>query len=171
MIPNSASDWLLRAAILLARISFISKPKTVRYHSLSDSIIQVCEPEFTPAGALSPGMSTSFTLKFKNSANEIIHGFVKFETPNGFFQVPVSAMPPKVDPTLSPKSIDFRRQQTGEKMLRIIELENHGALRGKYEMTLELDDEAEHEDMIEELRYASVHTSMDRLNRPWTVSN
>ena len=152
MMLNFASHWPMKAAILLATNCFISKPNTVRYHSLSDSIIQVCEPEFTPAGALSPGMSTSFTLKFKNSANEIIHGFVKFETPNGFFQVPVSAMPPKVDPTLSPKSIDFRRQQTGEKMLRIIELENHGALRGKYEMTLELDDEAEHEDMIEELR-------------------
>jgi hypothetical protein len=125
---------------------------SIRFNSLSPSLRQVCTPLFTPAGPLSPGMSTIFKLAFSSPVNdEVIQGTVKFETPSGFTEISVSAVPPRVHPILTPKSIDFRSQETGENINRIIQLENKGALPGKFEMKIELANDCEYEEMLEEL--------------------
>ena len=47
--------------------------------------------------------------------------------------------------------IDFGTQQTGEEMSRVIQLENKGALTGKFDMRIELDPECVQTDMLYEL--------------------
>ena len=97
-------------------------------------------------------MSTVFKLAFSSPVNDdVIEGSVKFETPSGFTEIAVSAVPPRVHPILTPSSIDFRTQETGENIKRIIQLENKGALPGKFEMKIEVGDDCECEEMLDEL--------------------
>ena len=120
--------------------------------SFSDNLKQICEAMFTPAGALSPGMSTSFRLGFISDNNiDEISGSVKFETPSGFVDIPVLARPPKVEPQITTKAIDFGTQQTGEEASKVIHLENLGALTGQFDLRIELDPECTQTDMLYEL--------------------
>ncbi|XP_074074808.1 cilia- and flagella-associated protein 74 [Macrotis lagotis] len=119
------------------KMTLINASFTINYCKLvevDDHLKDFITVDFDPPGPMSAGISCEVLITFKPMINKDLEGNITFLAQTGSFSTPLKCTTKKCFLSLDKELIDFGSYVVGEVASRTITLENHGALRTKFQV-------------------------------------